>query len=83
MGLLVGTLLRKRIKMQGFIVFDDYGPRCNEFPGEMPGWVQADKVKFGRTSCSAWRTRPKPSSVYCGAKTSASWSFKWHTNERV
>jgi hypothetical protein len=45
LGLLVGTLLRKRIKMQGFIVFDDYGPRWSEFVGEMAGWVQADKVK--------------------------------------
>ena len=44
-GLLVGTLLRKRIKMQGFIVFDDYGPRWSEFAVEMGGWVQADKVK--------------------------------------
>jgi NADPH-dependent curcumin reductase CurA len=44
-GLLVGTLLRKRIKMQGFIVFDDYGPRWSEFSDEMSGWVQADKVK--------------------------------------
>lgn len=35
LGLLVGTLLRKRIKMQGFIVFDDYGPRWDEFAGEM------------------------------------------------
>jgi NADPH-dependent curcumin reductase CurA len=45
LGLLVGTLLRKRIKMQGFIVFDDYGTRWSEFVGEMGGWVQADKVK--------------------------------------
>ena len=45
MGLLVGTLLRKRIKMQGFIVFDDYGPRWSEFAGAMGAWVQADKIK--------------------------------------
>ena len=45
LGLLVGTLLRKRIKMQGFIVFDDYGPRWSEFAGAMGEWVQADKVK--------------------------------------
>ena len=45
LGLLVGTLLRKRIKMQGFIVFDDYGPSWSEFAGEMGEWVQADKVK--------------------------------------
>lgn len=45
LGLLVGTLLRKRIKMQGFIVFDDYGPRWREFAGAMGKWVQEDKVK--------------------------------------
>jgi hypothetical protein len=45
LGLLAGTLLRKRIKMQGFIVFDDYGPRFAEFDGAMREWVQDDKVK--------------------------------------
>ena len=45
LGLLVGTLLRKRIKMQGFIVFDDYGPRWSEFASAMAQWVQQDKVK--------------------------------------
>jgi NADPH-dependent curcumin reductase CurA len=45
LGLLVGTLLRKRIRMQGFIVFDDYGPRWSEFAGAMGAWVQDDKVK--------------------------------------
>jgi len=45
LGLLVGTLLRKRIKMQGFIVFDDYAPRWSEFAGAMSEWVQDDRVK--------------------------------------
>jgi len=45
LGLLVGTLLRKRIKMQGFIVFDDYGPRWGEFAHAMGAWVQQGKVK--------------------------------------
>lgn len=45
LGLLVGTLLRKRIKMQGFIIFDDYGPRWSEFSGAMGEWVQQGKVK--------------------------------------
>ena len=45
MGLLVGTLLRKRIKMQGFIIFDDYGPRWSEFADAMGEWVQQGKVK--------------------------------------
>ena len=45
LGLLVGTLLRKRIKMQGFIVFDDYAPRWNEFTGAMGEWVQSGQVQ--------------------------------------
>ena len=45
LGLLVGTLLRKRIRMQGFIVFDDYGPRWREFAGAMGQWVLEEKVK--------------------------------------
>jgi len=45
LGLLVGTLLRKRIRMQGFIVFDDYAPRWSEFAGAMGEWVQEDKVR--------------------------------------
>ena len=45
LGLLAGTLLRKRIKMQGFIVFDDYGPRWGEFAGAMGEWVHEGRVK--------------------------------------
>ena len=45
LGWLVGTLLRKRIKMQGFIVFDDYGPRWPEFASAMTDWVQQGRVK--------------------------------------
>lgn len=45
LGLLVGTLLRRRIRMQGFIVFDDYGSRWSEFIGAMNEWVRDGKVK--------------------------------------
>jgi NADPH-dependent curcumin reductase len=51
LGLLAGTLLRKRIRiririrMQGFIVFDDYGPRWSEFASAMGDWVQQGLVK--------------------------------------
>jgi NADPH-dependent curcumin reductase CurA len=44
-GELMGTLLRKRIKMQGFIIFDDYAPHFNEFHTAMMAWVQEGKVK--------------------------------------
>jgi NADPH-dependent curcumin reductase CurA len=46
LSLLMGTLLTKRIKMQGFIIFDDYGHRYNEFFTEMMGWLQAGKIKY-------------------------------------
>ncbi len=46
LGLLVGTLLRKRIKMQGFIIFEDYAPRYREFATAMRAWVDDGKVKF-------------------------------------
>jgi NADPH-dependent curcumin reductase len=45
LGLLMGILLRKRISMRGFIIFDDYGPRFGEFAGEMSQWVADGKVK--------------------------------------
>jgi NADPH-dependent curcumin reductase CurA len=46
MGLLVGTLLKKRIKMQGFIIFDDYGPRFGEFIDQMSAWVEEGRIRF-------------------------------------
>ena len=46
LGLLEGILLRKRIKMQGFIIFDDYGNRYPEFVKQMTAWLKQDKIKF-------------------------------------
>lgn len=46
LGLLEGILLRKRIKMQGFIIFDDYGNRYPEFIKQMSTWLDQDKIKF-------------------------------------
>ena len=44
--LLTGTLLKKRIKMQGFIIFDDYGSRFPEFFSQMSAWLSEGKIKF-------------------------------------
>jgi NADPH-dependent curcumin reductase CurA len=46
LGLLTRTLLTQRIKMQGFIIFADYGPRYGEFFKQMSLWLQEDKIKF-------------------------------------
>jgi NADPH-dependent curcumin reductase CurA len=45
LGLMVDTLLRQRIKMPGFNVFDNCGQRWSEFTSAMGEWVQEDKVK--------------------------------------
>ncbi len=44
--LLTRTLLVKRIKMQGFIIFDDYGSRYDEFAAAMSAWVREGKIKI-------------------------------------
>ena len=46
LSLLMGTLLVKRIKMQGFIVFDDYGHHYNEFAQQMSAWLMEGKIKY-------------------------------------
>jgi len=32
--------------MQGFIIFDDYGERFDEFAGQMGPWVRDGRVKY-------------------------------------
>ena len=46
LGLLESIILRKRIKMQGFIIFDDYGKRYPEFVKQMTSWLKEGKIKF-------------------------------------
>jgi NADPH-dependent curcumin reductase CurA len=43
---LMGNLLVKRIRMQGFIVFDDYGHRYDEFSQDMSQWLADGKIKY-------------------------------------
>ncbi len=44
--LLMGTILKKRIRMQGFIIAQDYGHRIGEFQQEMGRWVQEGKIHY-------------------------------------
>lgn len=46
MNLLLGTILRKRMTLRGFIVFDDFGHLYPEFAKQMGDWVKAGKVKY-------------------------------------
>ena len=44
--LLMATLLKKRIRLQGFIIGQDYGHRIHEFQREMGRWVQEGKIHY-------------------------------------
>ena len=46
MSLLLGTILRKRMTMRGFIVFDDFGHLYSEFAKQMEDWVGQGKIKY-------------------------------------
>lgn len=44
--LLMQTLLVRRIKAQGFIIFEDYGSRYDEFAETMGAWIKEKKIQF-------------------------------------
>lgn len=46
MSMLMAQLLIKRIKMQGFIIFDDYAHRYSEFAADMGQWLAEGKIHY-------------------------------------
>ncbi|MFV8781295.1 NADP-dependent oxidoreductase [Microbulbifer sp. SA54] len=46
LGLLMGLILTKRLRVQGFIIFDDYGHRYDEFYQDMSRWYAEGKIKY-------------------------------------
>ncbi len=46
MGYLMGQILRKRITMRGFIIFEDFQSFYPEFAAEMDGWLKAGKIHY-------------------------------------
>lgn len=46
LSLLMAKILIKRIKVQGFIIYDDYGHRFDEFIQDMSEWVSTGKIKY-------------------------------------
>tara|TARA_R110001592_G_scaffold357416_1_gene660504 strand:+ start:58925 stop:59974 length:1050 start_codon:yes stop_codon:yes gene_type:complete len=43
---LMGQILRTKIKVQGFIIFDDFGHLYPSFAKEMGAWVASGKIKY-------------------------------------
>jgi NADPH-dependent curcumin reductase CurA len=46
LGVLLGQVLARRIRMQGFIIYDDYGTRHGEFLTQVSAWLAEGKIKF-------------------------------------
>ncbi|USH03572.1 NADP-dependent oxidoreductase [Grimontia kaedaensis] len=59
MSLLMATLLIKRIKMQGFIIFDDYGHRYDEFAADMGKWLMEGKMQYKEQIVEGLDAAPK------------------------
>ena len=44
---IMGTILRMKVKMQGFIIFDSFPPSLyQEFTSDMKGWLKDGSVKY-------------------------------------
>jgi NADPH-dependent curcumin reductase len=43
---LMGNVLRKKIKIQGFIIFDNFGHLYPEFSKQMEAWLKDGKIKY-------------------------------------
>jgi NADPH-dependent curcumin reductase CurA len=46
LALLMRTVLTKRLKIQGFIIFDDYAHRYDEFARDMTQWLANGQIKY-------------------------------------
>lgn len=46
LGYLMAQILRKRLTMRGFIIFEDFGSLYPEFTAEMEGWLKAGKIHY-------------------------------------
>ena len=45
LGVLMGLILRQRLTVKGFIIFEEYGDHFPEFLKTMSGWLDSGKVK--------------------------------------
>jgi len=45
-AMVMGTFLKRRVRLQGFIIFDDFGSHFGEFQKQMSEWFAAGKIKY-------------------------------------
>ncbi|MBK5933673.1 hypothetical protein C8N32_11447 [Rhodovulum imhoffii] len=59
MNWLMGQILSKKVKVQGFIIFDDFGHLYPEFAREMSVWIEAGKIKYREEIIDGLENAPK------------------------
>ncbi len=59
LDLLLGTILRKRMTMRGFIVFDDFGHLYPEFAAQMGAWVEEGRIRYREEVIDGLEHAPK------------------------
>ena len=58
MNYLMGQILRKRMTMRGFIVFDDFGHLYPQFAEQMGAWVKDGKIHYREEMISGLEQAP-------------------------
>jgi NADPH-dependent curcumin reductase len=58
MNYLMGQILRKRMTMRGFIVFDDFGHLYPQFAEQMGAWVKEGKIRYREEMISGLEQAP-------------------------
>lgn len=54
-----GRVLRKRITVQGFIIFEDFGHRYPDFAAQMGDWVNSGRIKYREEMIDGLENAPK------------------------
>jgi NADPH-dependent curcumin reductase len=52
-------LLKKRIRVQGFIIFEDYGSHFGEFQKQMKEWFETGRIKYREDVVSGLENAPE------------------------
>lgn len=58
-GWLMGHILRKKIKMQGFIIFDNFAHLYPEFTEKMSGWIREGKIHYREEMTNGLENAPQ------------------------
>lgn len=58
-AVLMRNILTKRLTIKGFIIFDDYGHRYNEFAKDMTEWLSAGKIQYREQIVDGLENAPK------------------------